>query len=125
MSEEKSSSPFNVEPVDAIVFKKTDDAPELRAGAAAAFRKTSVVRPAVKFPDAPVKKDFGSWIPGTTPSRESDTGFTEDEVGDIVVKPLNHVWSPTKTIFTTLAVIIPVGGLSALVFFGLKLSGIL
>lgn len=127
MSEEKPKNPFAVEPVDAIVFKKSSDAPELRAGASAAVRKTAPERVVVPVPEAPVKENFVSWIPGSVPvTGPTVVAGNEDEVvGDIVVKPLSHVWSPTKTIFTVLAVIIPVLAVGALVFFGLKLSGIL
>lgn len=111
--------PFGVAPVDRIVYRKTEDAPELRAAAAyvpitAAHR--NLPSPA---PVAPSKQDFNDWTPAV-------------ESNDLPVNPepytdpeLRSVSSTARVVFTVLAVAIPVLLVGGAILLGLSISGVL
>jgi len=66
-------SPFGIEAVDPLVYRQTDDSPELRAAAAYV-----PITPRLQVKDArpvpPRKKYFGKWTPGGEEKTEEHLG---------------------------------------------------
>lgn len=98
-----TGSPFEVEKVDALVFRKSSDAPETRAAAAKIQQYLDVAPPPKRFqnlrPQSPVID--GPWVPLDTVSQPL---AADPESGTTSAKPGSRV---KETIFTSIVTIIP------------------
>lgn len=120
-SSASSASPFAGEPVDPMVFRKSQDAPELRA--AAALLKAQL--PAVPREEAPVatpRQSFGPWTPGAHVAAEDDVRSVH-ELEEEELPPIQQARNWGKTAITALTFVLPLGVLVGVIYVGSLLAG--
>ena len=120
-----TAGPFDVEPVDAIVFAKSSDAPETRAAATLLDAIPEFEREAA--PEAPKQEDHSSWTPkpqGAAPEKQPEMYKPAVEYNS---KQTEKVTFPAvgKLIIFFLIVAVPLALLTGAVIWGMKLVGAL
>jgi hypothetical protein len=106
--------PFGVAPVDALVFRDTDEAPEARA-AAALVRSPQAHVEQTPAPAKRAKESYTSWTPeGATLAATTPETVVEAPTGN-----------RTSAIFTSLVILIPVVLLGGAVYLGLLLTNVI
>lgn len=119
-SASQTQGPFGTAPVDRLVYRKTIDAPELRA--AAAYVPVSTPRRDFNAtaPAAPARQEFKDWTPAADEPASTAAmpePFTDPE--------LRTVSSTARIVFTILAVAIPLLLVGGAILLGLSISGVL
>lgn len=109
--------PFAVGPVDPIVYRKSVDAPELRA-AAALLSAQHLEIPREDAPAVPDRQTFKDWTPG-------DAKPVED-TPNIGTQPVVTVYKPRRQVLkgfvTVLTFLVPLGILAVLIRVGVLLT---
>lgn len=120
--ENSPAGPFDVEPVDAIVFAKSNDAPETRAAATLLEAIPEFEREAA--PEAPKQENHSSWTP-----KPENTELPQPQLykqsEEYHSKKTEKVYFPAvgKLIIYFLIVAVPLALLAGAVLWGMKLVG--
>lgn len=112
---QRSGGPFSVEPVDPLVYRQTNDSPEMRAAAAyipVANRRLRIRDPK---PVKPEERDHDQWTPGAKTTQPTDDG---------TINARTRVRGIGMKVLTVLLIVVPVALIVAAVVVGASLANI-
>jgi hypothetical protein len=111
----RQGGPFSVEPVDPLIYRQSNDSPEMRAAAAyipVANRRLKIEEPKPEMPEA---EEHDQWTPGTTPVSPPVQSRTKEVPSEPPVRL-------SMRILTAILILVPVALIVAAVAFGASLA---
>lgn len=111
----RSGGPFSVEPVDPLIYRQSNDSPEMRAAAAYVPVASRRLRLNEAKPEKPANQEHDQWTPGASPERTSPPPMASQEAPA----------APARlgmSILTFLIILVPVALIVAAVALGASLA---
>jgi hypothetical protein len=110
----RQGGPFSVEPVDPLIYRQSNDSPEMRAAAAyipVASRRLKIDEPKPEMPEA---EEHDQWTPGAAPVR-----VTPNKAQETPAEPPVRL---SMRILTAILILVPVALIIAAVALGASLA---
>lgn len=111
----RSGGPFSVEPVDPLIYRQSNDSPEMRAAAAYVPVASRRLRANETKPEKPQSQEHDQWTPGTPTPKASHAPKGPQEAPE----PQARL---SMRILTFLLILVPVALIVAAVAIGASLA---